>query len=259
MDFVSPFAAYDPAILAAATAIMLLAGFVKGAVGFAMPMIAISGLGSLLTAQEALAILILPTFLSNFWQTFRQGRLAARETAVRFWKLNLTMGLSIGVIAQFVPGVSSEFLFICLGLVVTGAAALQLSGWQPRMPNGDGRKAAVEVAIGLFAGIVGGVSGVWGPPVLLFLIALDTPKTELVRAQGVSFLIGSTLLVAAHLKSGLLNATTIPMSALMCLPVILGMWAGLAAQDRMDQKRFRRVTLAVLCIAGLNLLRRGFF
>ena len=32
---------------------------------------------------------------------------------------------------------------------------------------------------------------------------------------------------------------------------------GLRYQDRMDQALFRKVALAVLCIAGLNLLRRG--
>ncbi|MCL5777619.1 sulfite exporter TauE/SafE family protein [Limibaculum sp. FT325] len=259
MDLVSPLAAYDPAIIAAATLIMLLGGFVKGAVGFAMPMIALSGLGSLLSAQEAVAILILPTCLSNFWQTFRQGGLAARDTAVRFWRLNLFMGLSIGVIAQFVPGIRSEDLFVALGLVIVAAAGAQLSGWRPRVPENGGRRATVEIVAGLVAGVIGGVSGVWGPPVILLLVALDTPKTEMVRAQGVSYLIGSVVLVAAHLQSGLLDATTVPMSALMCLPAAAGMWAGLVAQDRMDQARFRRMTLVVLCLAGLNLLRRGLF
>jgi len=43
----------------------------------------------------------------------------------------------------------------------------------------------------------------------------------------------------------------------MCLPAAVGMAIGLRYQDRMDQALFRKVALAVLCIAGLNLLRRG--
>jgi hypothetical protein len=35
------------------------------------------------------------------------------------------------------------------------------------------------------------------------------------------------------------------------------MFAGYLVQDRLDQVVFRRVTLIVLVIAGLNLLRRG--
>lgn len=259
LDLVSPFSAYEPTMLLAATLIMLLGGFVKGAVGFALPMIAISGLGSFLSAQEAVAILILPTLLSNFWQTFRQGRLAAGQTARNFWKLNALMGASIVVVAQFLPDIPSEVMFVFLGLVVVTAAGLQLAGWRPVIPPGAKPRLRAEIVTGLVAGIAGGLSGVWGPPILLFLLALDTPKTEMVRAQGVAFLIGSVLLVGAHLASGILDGRTLPMSVLMCLPAMAGMWLGLAVQDRTDQVRFRRMTLAVLCVAGLNLLRRGIF
>ena len=68
----------DPVTFVFALAIGLLAGFVKGAVGFAMPMILISGLGSILPAELALAALILPTLVTNGMQALRQGTGAAR-------------------------------------------------------------------------------------------------------------------------------------------------------------------------------------
>ena len=43
------------------------------------------------------------------------------------------------------------------------------------------------------------------------------------------------------------------------MPAVAGMLAGQALQDRLDQDRFRRLTLFVLVLAGLNLLRRGLF
>ena len=36
-----------------------------------------------------------------------------------------------------------------------------------------------------------------------------------------------------------------------------GLFLGFKVQDRMDQALFRKATLAVLVIAGLNLIRRG--
>jgi uncharacterized membrane protein YfcA len=45
-------------IIFAFVMIGLLAGFVKGAVGFAMPMIMVSGLGTLLSPELAIATLI---------------------------------------------------------------------------------------------------------------------------------------------------------------------------------------------------------
>ena len=118
---------------------------------------------------------------------------------------------------------------------------------------------ALEIATGIVGGICGGIAGVWGPPVLLYLISLRVPKTEQVRAQGLTFFVGSCMLVVAHLRSGLLNVETAPLSALMCVPAAIGMALGLRFQDAMNPERFRRITLVVLCVAGLNLLRRGLF
>lgn len=257
MDFLAPLADTDLAVLLAASAIMAFGGFVKGAVGFALPMIGIGGLGSFMPAQDTVAILIFPTVLTNFWQTVRQGVGPAVETLGQFWKLNLLLALTIGVAAQWVPGVPSSALFVFLGVLIVTAATLQIAGWRPRAPTEARPRAALEVVTGLVAGICGGLSGVWGPPVLFFLVALDCAKTLQIRAFGLCAAIGSMILVPAHVLSGLLNERTLPLSLLMCLPVVLGMLAGLRWQDRMDQALFRRLTLVVLCAAGLNLLRRG--
>jgi len=257
LDLVSPLAGYGAFAIAAAAAVMLVAGFVKGAVGFALPLIAIGGLGSFLPAQEAVAVIIFPTFLTNFWQTVRQGIGPAVETVRQFWKLNLILGLTIGLAAQLVPRIPSAALFVFLGAMICALAGLQLAGWRPRAPRETRKRAALEIVTGLVAGICGGLSGAWGPPVLFFLIALETEKSLQIRALGLAFTVGSLVLVPAHLASGVLDGRTLPMSLAMCLPTVAGMLAGQLCLDRMDQALFRRVTLAVLCVAGVNLLRRG--
>lgn len=244
-------------VVASAAAVMLAGGFVKGAVGFALPMVALSGLGMFLTAQEAIALMVLPSAISNLWQIFRQGRAAAWETFARFWKLNLAMAVMLAFSAQLVPRIDSDSLFVIVGATVTLAALVQLFGLGPAAREDARRRGPLETGIGLFAGAIGGVTGVWGPPVLFYLIALGTEKRAQVRMLGVNFGIGWTVLTLAHLKSGVLNAATLPLSAAMLLPVVAGLALGMGLQDRMDPARFRRITLVVLCAAGLNLLRRG--
>jgi hypothetical protein len=191
------------------------------------------------------------------WQTLRQGIGAAVSTLRQFWKLNLLLALTIGLAAQLLPAIPSAGLFVFLGALVSAAAGLQLAGWRSKAPETPVRRALLEIAVGLFAGICGGLSGVWGPPVLLYVISLQTTKALQIRALGLPLLIGSMVLFPAHLKSGILDSVTLPLSLAMCLPVAVGMAIGLRYQDRMDQALFRRIALAVLCIAGLNLLRRG--
>jgi len=104
---------------------------------------------------------------------------------------------------------------------------------------------------------VGGLSGVWGPPTVAYLTALGTDKRASMRIQGVIYGTGSVVLSAAHLNSGVLNAATLPVSAALVIPALVGTWIGFRFHDRMDPTRFRRWTQVVLLIAGLNLIRRG--
>ena len=75
--------------------------------------------------------------------------------------------------------------------------------------------------------------------------------------QGVIYGLGSVMLLAGHLRSGVLNTQTLPLSAAMVVPAMVGMWLGFKLGDRFDQGKFRKVTLWVLIIAGVNLIRRG--
>ncbi|RVV97512.1 sulfite exporter TauE/SafE family protein [Mesobaculum littorinae] len=245
----------DPTGLLAAAAVALLAGFVKGAVGFAMPMIMISGLSLILPPGQALALLILPTLASNGYQALRGGLGPARAAAAEHWRYIAISAVFILGAGQLVAVLPVAALYLILGVPVTLFALVQLAGWRPVIP--PRRRRVTELGVGAFAGFVGGLSGVWGPPLVLYLTALETPKRMQIQVQGVIYGIGAVTLTVAHLRSGVLTSETAPWSALMLLPVAVGMALGMAVQDRLDQRRFRQATLAVLIVAGANLIRRG--
>lgn len=242
-------------LLAASAAIAAFAGFVKGAVGFALPMIMISGLGSILPAEIALAALILPTLLSNLWQSLRGGWRPAVAVLRRFWLFIAMMLAFLAGSAQLVAVVPQSVLFLVIGIPIVLFAITQLAGW--RLHLKPATRVRDELMFGGVAGFVGGMSGVWGPPLVAYLAAIDEEKRSAVRIQGVVFGIGAVMLVAAHLRSGVLNAATLPLSAAAVVPVFAGMWLGVLVHDRMPQAAFRRAMLLVLTVAGLNLIRRG--
>lgn len=249
--------ALTPEMLAVAFAVALLAGLVKGLVGFAMPMILISGLSTMVPPDVALGWLILPTLVSNLWQALRQGAGAALASVRRFRRFLLAGGVVMIGAAQLVTSTPGSVLFLVIGLPITLYAALMLAGRPLRLPRPPG--AGVEYGAGAAAGFFGGISGVWAPPTVALLTALDTETPEHLRVQGVTYGAGAALLMAAHLASGVLNAETFKVSALLVPPALLGIWAGFAINDRIDQAAFRRLTLILLLLAGLNLLRRALF
>ena len=233
----------------------LFAAFVKGAVGFGMPMIMIGGLASFMRADLAVAGLLLPTLVTNVWQVLRGGRGVALDVLRIYWRFNLVFAITIILSAQLVVVVPAQLLFIVLGSIIAVFGLLQVFGFGFRF--NPAYRNQVEVALAIVSGLIGGLSGVWGPPLILYLLALNVPKAEQVRALAITFMLGAVILVAAHIKSGLLNAQTIPFSTFLIIPAILGMSVGYKVHDRLNQEVFRKLTLAVLVIVGLNLLRRG--
>lgn len=232
-------------------------GFVKGVVGFALPLVALSAMGSFLPYQTAVALLIFPTLVANLSQALRNGFSAAWGSFVKFWRLHVILCLTIGFAAQLVVVLPDAVLFALLGTAITAFGGSQLAGWRPAFPHGH--RHAVEAGVALVAGFFGGISGIWGPPLVMYLLTAGVPKVEQVRVQSIAFLLGSVVLIAAHLRSGVLNPVTLPVSLWLVLPAMAGMLLGYRVHDRLDQDLFRQVTLAVLCIAGLNLLRRAAF
>lgn len=243
------------ALLAAALGLAFFAGIVKGVTGFAMPMILISGLGSFLTPEQALAGLVLPTLVANIWQAVRQGGAAALASARQHWRFVAILLLALLISAQFVTRLPGTLLYLILGVPVTIFALLQLAGWRPKIDPANRR--AAELGVGAFSGAIGGLSGVWGPPTVMYLTAMNVPKQEHVRVQGVIYATGAVVFTLAHVKSGVLDWDGLAFSALLLPPAVLGMILGLAVHDRLDQKRFSWAILIVLTIAGLNLVRRG--
>lgn len=240
--------------LLVAFAIAALAGTVKGMVGFAMPMILVSGLSLFLPPDIALAGLILPTLVTNGMQALRQGAQAAWQSIYRF-RIFLLVGLAFLLVsAQLVRILPADVMLILIGAPVTLFAVLQLFGIAIPISRATPR---VEATVAAVAGFIGGFSGIWGPPTVAYLTALGTEKREQMRVQGVIYGLGAVALLVAHLGSGVMRAETAPFSFALIPPAILGMWFGGKLQDRINQATFRRATLVVLLLAGANLLRRG--
>lgn len=250
----SLFTVITPQFLFYAIGIGLFAGLIKGTVGFAMPTILISGLSTFLSPELALAGLILPTLVTNGMQAFRQGYAQAWTSLVRY---RVFLGVGAVVLigsAQLVRILPSEIMFLIIGSSVSGFALMQLVGWQPNLPQ---KSHKLEAGIGAFAGFIGGLSGIWGPPTVAYLTAMNTPKAEQMRVQGVIFGLGALVLFFAHIQSGVVTWQTVPFSAILVVPAVAGVLGGFQLQDRIDQKQFKHLTLIILFIGGLNLIRRG--
>jgi hypothetical protein len=195
-----------------------------------------------------------PTLFTNVFQALRQGPAAAWNSIIEF-RVFLFFGLLALIVgAQLVRLLPLQTMLLVIGLPIVLFALLQLAGVEVKL---SGQSFRVAAGVGAFAGFMGGLSGIWGPPTVVYLAALGTNKNDHMRIQGVIYGLGAVALTFAHLGSGVLRSETLPFSLAMVPPALLGLWLGGRVFDRIDQVMFRRATLVVLLIAGLNLVRRA--
>ncbi len=242
---------------AAAFGVTLVAGFVKGAVGFAMPLVMISGLSLFLDPLTAIAGIVLPILMANVQQVARYSLPEIKAATVEFWRFILIVCVMIVVVAQFVTLIPVQTFYLVLGIPVVILSLIQLFGVRFRIPRD--RRGLAEWGVASLAGALGGLTGTWGPSTVLYLIALETPKAKQILVQGVVYGLGSVSLLVGHLQSGVLNSVTAPFSAALLIPAFLGMRVGFWFSDRLNADVFRKMTLVVLVVAGANLVRRGLF
>ena len=246
---------FDPGLLLAVALCFVIAGTVKGVVGIGLPTTAIGLITLILDPRTTIAIVLLPMLLLNAWQVWRAGNTWA--ALVRYRLFILVLALSLTTTLPLAGQASDEALLAFTGMVILLFVAVNLSFRVPPLP--DRYERAAQGTAGLAAGILGGLTAVWGPPMVIYLTAKRADKDEVVRATGLLILSGSLPLTIGYILQGHLSASNASVSALMVLPGLLGFTVGERLRRHLSPDRFRIVLLLIFFGLGLNLLRRGLF
>ena len=113
--------------------------------------------------------------------------------------------------------------------------------------------------VGLCSGLIAGMTGSMGLPVIIYFQALGFRKDMFVQGIGIQFVFLGLILAIALFYQGGLTAEISVISALAVLPSLLGMYAGKLVRDKVSEDRFRTWLYIVLFIVALNLIRKGLF
>jgi uncharacterized membrane protein YfcA len=232
---------------------VLLAAFIKGAIGFGFPTVATPLLSLVVDVKTAVPVLILPNIVMDAFQLARSG--APLRTIRRFTVL-LLFGVA-GMVAgtRLLVILSSRTTTLILGTFLLAFVALSLVGAAPRVPARWERW--LSPVAGFSAGVVGGITNVPGTPLVLYFQALGLGKQEFVASVAYTFLVYKLIQLGAVAWYGLLSWPLLGASALLAAAALGTFAAGLRVQDRLDQRTFNRVVLGFLGVLGVWLTARS--
>jgi uncharacterized protein len=221
-----------------------VAGLVYGFAGFGSALIFMPVGAALLSAPVAIAAFSLSSLASLF--TVMPGAWRAADRRV------VTIMIAIAVVCT-PPGVwllgalPAEVIRTAVSAVVLLTLAALVGGWRIRAGGGWGARGAVAA----LAGLLGGSTGLSGPPVILFNLGTDQP-VAVTRANLTVFLTVSSLSFIPQLwAQGLLAPQALWLGAILFAPYALGTRAGRALFDPARAALYRGVAYVVIGLAGV--------
>jgi len=243
----------DAATIATIVGTFLLAGGVKGVIGLGLPTISLAVLTVALDLASAMALLLIPSLVTNFWQGLVGGQ--ALMLCRRLWPFMLTATATVFVGGRIFASLDHVVLATLLGVLIMAYGAVSLAGWRPRMTPAQDRW--VGPTAGIINGVLTGMTGSFVVPGVIYLNALGLTRDAVVQAMGILFTLAA-LALAVSLGGGGYLTTDLGLGSLLGLAAALvGMWAGQRIRQRLSAEAFRRVFFSALLALGLYIVIGG--
>ena len=232
-----------------------IGGIVKGIIGTGLPTIALALLTATIGIREGMAIILLPSILTNIQQGLLGGSL--KTVLKRSWTFLLSTFITIWVGAALLARVDISLLSGLLGVILLLYSAFGLRS--QKLPQPHKAEKWLSPLFGATNGLLTGLTGSSVIPGVLYLQSLDLGRQKLVQTMGLLFLTSSTTLAFALQKNELLTTELIKLSALAFIPAYIGMIIGVRIRNRISDTLFRQFFFIFMFFLGLYIVVRAFF
>ena len=235
-------------------ALIVFASFlVEAATGFGSMVIALT-LGALFhPVNQLLGWLVPVNMVLSTYLVVRGMRFVKWDFLLKRMLPLMTIGLIVGTLAA-TGAAQTTWLKPAFGLFVLAVAAWQLrSALKPTEPIAP-LPAPARIAALFGAGIIHGIFATGGP-LAVFVSARELPDKAAFRATlSMLWLVLNALVMPRLVIDGDVTVETLETSALMLIPLGLGIGAGEFIHHRLDESRFRIIVAVMLMIAGAVLV-----
>jgi uncharacterized membrane protein YfcA len=237
---------FDGVALATIIATFVLAGAVKGIVGFGLPTVSLALLTVAFGLPQAMALMLVPAFVSNIWQALAGGNPLALLR--RIWPFLLMAGITVWLGALALTRIDVQLLSGLLGLLLVVYALVSLAGLKLSLTARQ--EAWAGPLIGSVNGVLTGMTGSYVVPGVMFLQAIGLPRDLLVQAMGMLFLVSTLALGLALGGNDFLSLELGLVSTGALVPALTGMLLGQRLRRRLPEQRFRQLFFVALLLLG---------
>ncbi|MCB1516460.1 MAG: sulfite exporter TauE/SafE family protein [Hyphomicrobiaceae bacterium] len=230
-------------------AALFVGGAMKSATGLGLPIIGIPVLTAYSNLHFAIAVILIPSVLSNAWQVWK----FRKEHTPRYIAIAIFIGACAGIIlgVTLLAYLPERWLNLGVALVVTVFLVSRVLRPDWRLSDRMARLLAFPASIS--AGILQGATGISAPAVLMYLSSVGLDRGSFIFSVSLLFLVSGAAQVPAMMVAGLLGPHQIFGSALALIPVVAGMWLGEHLGKYISVKLFNQLIMGFLVVLVIKL------
>jgi uncharacterized membrane protein YfcA len=233
--------------------VFIVAGTVKGVLGGGLPSISIGLLSALIPIPLAAALVVLPSFAANVWQSFGPHFAGLMR---RIWLMlaGICVGAWLG--AGLMTGAYAEWAQVGLGLSLAIYAAIGLFNLRMSLPRAS--EPWLAPFVGIATGFIAAGTGVFVIPSGPYLQAIGLKKNEMVQALGITFTVSTVVLGGIVAHAGMIRTDLLVPTVVALVASLIGMWLGQKLRFKLPEETFRKWFFVGLLLLGAHLALHPF-
>ena len=228
-----------------------LGGITQGILGVGLITVVISLLSFVIDVKETIALVIIPTIITSFFQMINGNNLKDIIKDTRYFLVFSTLIIVPGVFLLKV--LESDLILIFIAILLFMNSSLSLSNRVVAIPNHQ--NSIIQVSAGSLNGFIIGLTSIYTMPFVFLLQSLKYNKEKTVQFMGLAFLLYSSMQFISFSYSKLISINTIFPSLIVTLPVIIGFLLGKKIRSFISEKLFKKLFyLMLLLMSGIILI-----
>jgi len=234
--------------------IFLFAAFFHGSIGFGFPMVATPLLALTTDLQTAVILTLIPTALVNLVSIASEGNILCAVRKHLPLALYAMVGSAIGT--QILILTNSELFKGVLALAIIGY--LLIDKFRVELSWVAEKPALSKPLFGISAGILGGLTNVMAPVLIIYSLEAKLEKNEIVQSANICFLLGKIIQLILFGSQDKFTANVLALSSLSILLVLLALYVGFKIKRRLNRATYIKALRFFLLLLAISLLLQVF-
>ncbi len=236
-----------------------MGGFVKGAIGYGMPLVATPILLLHFSLPQVVLVMVPPIFFSNLIQGFQTRH--CWPVLKRFWPMvaaNCFILLFFG--GRILTVIDNRILTCFVGVMMAVHASLSLA---PPIKNVQHLFSRFPLhyqilPAGLISGLLGSLTTIYGFPSLQLIVSAQLEKEETAFLFSVFLASGHLALWRGMAIHNYSDPDMLFWGAVACVPMFFALIAGRIVHKKLSVHAFRTAVNLVLLLSGIGLVLKSF-